>query len=83
MLKQDPEQLNLQQIYCAIEDRKAFHMDFNTEDEDSSQNFDRYFEHLFSTIQIEIENKMRNITLNNIIEKIKRNDYGFLEEITH
>jgi hypothetical protein len=64
----------LQEIYCAIEDRKAFYLnvnDDNLEENGTSERINYFFLDLFSQIQIEIENKMTGITLKSIIEKIK------------
>jgi len=73
-LAKKPDEINLQEIYCAIEDRKAFYLnvnDDNLEENGSSEKINYLFLDLFSEIQIEIENKMTDITLKSIIEKIK------------
>lgn len=73
-LAKKPDEINLQEIYCAIEDRKAFYLnvnDDNLEENGSSEKINYLFLNLFSEIQIEIENKMTDITLKSIIEKIK------------
>jgi Rrf2 family protein len=73
-LSKKPEDIHLQEIYCAIEDRKAFYLnvnDDNLEENGSSEKINYFFLDLFSKIQIEIENKMTDITLKSIIEKIK------------
>jgi len=75
ILARPPEQIHLQEIYCAIEDRKAFHLDVTALDfKDSSQAaaVNSYFLDLFSEIQIEIENKMQNLSLASILETIAR-----------
>ena len=68
ILKIDPKKLDLQRIYCAIEDRKAFHLDVNKDGQKkwSSKDFNDYFLNLFADIQIDIENKMRKISVENI-----------------
>lgn len=69
-----PDKIHLQEIYCAIEDRKAFYLDVNKEklkNTDSSKKINEFFLNLFSDIQIEIENKMENITLKDILNNIK------------
>jgi len=74
-LKKDVKQIHLQEIYCAIEDRKAFDLhssnDINESDYDAPIN--NYFFDLFEKIQIEIETSMKKITLADIIKTIKKN----------
>lgn len=77
LLSKKPEHLHLQEIYCAIEDRKAFYLDVNEVNGmgmDPVKKMNSFFLDLFSDIQVDIENKMRNIYLNNIIEQIKLNN---------
>ena len=64
--------IHLQEIYCAIEDRKAFHLDVHNgelSDNQMTGNINKFFSTLFSDIQIDIEAKMKNITLQDIINK--------------
>ena len=73
VLARAPSEINLQEIYCAIEDRKAFHLNVaNLRQEEllDAAAVNTYFLELFSDIQIEIEKKMANISLENIIEEI-------------
>lgn len=66
ILTKSPNELHLQEIYCAIEDRKAFHLDVNLangEDAGETGKFNDYFLGLFADVQVDIENKMRNIYL--------------------
>ena len=73
-LSKKPEDIHLQEIYCAIEDRKAFYLnvnDDNLEENGASEKINYFFLDLFSQIQIEIENKMTGITLKSIIKKTK------------
>jgi Rrf2 family protein len=72
-LKKDPAMLHLQEVYCAIEDRKAFYLDVKKDL--TNQNIDQkklnsYFLNLFSDIQVDIENKMKKITIDSIIQNI-------------
>jgi Rrf2 family protein len=72
-LSKAPNEIHLQEIYCAIEDRKAFYLNVNDENskkDSQSEKINTFFLNLFSDIQIEIENKMTDITLKNIIDKI-------------
>jgi Rrf2 family protein len=67
------EEIHIQEVYCAIEDRKAFYLNVHKTDgnrNNISSKINVYFLSLFSEIQIEIENKMQNITLKNIIDNI-------------
>ena len=73
-LKKNSDDIHLQEIYCAIEDRKAF--DLHSSSENKKENFydveiNNFFLSLFENIQTEIEDKMRNITLADILKTIK------------
>lgn len=73
-LSKNADEIHLQEIYCAIEDRKAFYLNVNDdhlEVNSSSEKINNFFLDLFSEIQVEIENKMTNITLKSILDKIK------------
>ena len=73
-INKDPAEIDLQQIYCAIEDRKAFHLNVNStksKDNSSSAKINSFFLNLFSDVQIEIENKMSKITLSSLLDQIK------------
>ena len=72
VLARQPQDIHLQEIYCAIEDRKAFHLDV-TEihgKKHAAEGVNVYFLQLFSDIQVEIEDKMRKISLKSIMENI-------------
>lgn len=74
ILYKDPDKIHLQEIYCSIEDRKAFHLNVtqgNGSNDDSNLNFNTYFLDLFAEIQVDIEDKMRNISLKNIMDQLK------------
>ncbi len=77
ILKKDPSQLHLQEIYCSIEDRKAFYLDVhkNHKKENDITKLNDFFLDLFADIQVDIEDKMRKINLKSIIEQtsIKQN----------
>jgi Rrf2 family protein len=73
ILQQNPREIDLQEIYCAVEDRKAFHLDVNKgrgESRDRTTLFNNYFLDLFSVVQVEIENKMRKIPLSAILRQM-------------
>lgn len=74
-LNRRPQEIHLQEIYCAIEDRKAFHLDVHQMAEampEISTKINHYFLALFDEIQFDIENKMRKITLQSVIDKINK-----------
>lgn len=76
MLKKQASEIHLQEIYCAIEDRKAFHLDVRKDEIKKNSLPDKlnlYFLNLFTEVQVDIENKMKNITLESIVNKIKSN----------
>ena len=72
-LSKKSEDIHLQEIYCAIEDRKAFYLNVNqtnSHEKNVSQQVNIFFLDLFSDIQIDIENKMKDITLKTILDKL-------------
>ena len=72
LLNKNPKELHLQEIYCAIEDRKAFHLDVNKskgKQKDLLKTFNEYFENLFADVQVDIENKMKKINLISIMKQ--------------
>ena len=74
-LNKDSSKLHLQEIYCAIEDRKAFYLAVQKEDIKKNSvpaKLNIYFLDLFSDIQVDIEEKMKTITINSILEKINK-----------
>ena len=73
ILKKHPHDIHLQEVYCAVEDRKAFHLDVNKTDgtiADETTLFNNYFLDLFADVQVDIEDKMRKIFVDSIMEKI-------------
>lgn len=74
-LKKDANDIHLQEIYCAVEDRKAFHLDVRRDSIKKNslpEKLNNYFLDLFTEVQVDIEQKMKNITLQTIINKINR-----------
>lgn len=73
LLARPTNKINLQEIYCAVEFRQAFHLDVSSSknDSESTQQFNNYFLNLFSEVQVQIENKMSGIVLKDVIDKIK------------
>ena len=75
-LKKNPSEIHLQEIYCAIEDRKAFHLDVRKDSIIKNSLPDKlnfYFLDLFAEVQVEIEEKMKKITLASIVNKMNNN----------
>jgi Rrf2 family protein len=73
-LNKSPEEINLQEIYCSVEDQKAFHLDVQKNVGDHLSNpimINNYFLDLFAEIQVDIEDKMRKINLQSVIDKLK------------
>jgi Rrf2 family protein len=74
-LKRLPSEIHLQEIYCAIEDRKAFHLDVakaNNKTSSETTKINTYFLDLFGTIQVDIEDRMKMISLQSVIEQINK-----------
>ena len=75
-LKKLPSEIHLQEIYCAIEDRKAFHLDVRKDlikKNSLPEKLNFYFLDMFAEVQLDIEDKMKKITLQSIINKINSN----------
>jgi Rrf2 family protein len=73
VLTKHPKNIHLQEIYCSIEDRKAFHLDVNHshgESKDRTTLFNDYFLDLFADVQVEIEDKMKLISMQSIMKKM-------------
>ncbi len=73
VLKKNLSELHLQKVYCAIEDRKAFYLDVKKDlgskyKEQLKLNI--FFLDLFTEIQVDIEKKMKMITIASILKKI-------------
>jgi len=74
-LNRHPGDIHLQEIYCAIEDRKAFHLHVNDipSPREPGTRINGFFLDLFADIQQDIEDKMRKITLDEVMEVVKMN----------
>lgn len=75
-LKKQASEIHLQEIYCAIEDRKAFHLDVrkgSIKKNSLPEKLNFYFLDLFAEVQVDIEDKMKKISLESIIKKINNN----------
>ncbi|MCB0730176.1 MAG: Rrf2 family transcriptional regulator [Ignavibacteriae bacterium] len=73
LLAKPIDRINLQEIYCSVEFRKAFYLDVNRSKKksDYTHKFNNYFLNLFSEVQVEIEKKMSGIILADVIEEVK------------
>ncbi len=72
ILARKPEQIHLQEIYCAVEDRRAFHMDVhyvNGQHLPDTVKINNFFLDFFADIQNDIENKMKKISLKMIMDQ--------------
>lgn len=70
-LARPPGQIHLQEIYCAVETRKAFHLDVSKSEADLSSSVNDYFFRLFADIQIDIEDRMHGISLAHVLSFIQ------------
>lgn len=72
-LAREPGQIHLQEIYCAVEERKAFHLDVTRAGGTQyplPSRVNGWFLTLFADIQVQIEDRMRDITLADILRHI-------------
>ncbi|MDT8325611.1 MAG: Rrf2 family transcriptional regulator [Bacteroidota bacterium] len=73
-LARDPRHIHLQEIYCAVEERKAFHLDVTRAGGTQyplPSRVNGWFLSLFADIQVQIEDRMRDITLADILRHIR------------
>ncbi len=69
-LARSPEELHLQEVYCAVETRKAFHLDVTRNDQGTaalSGRVNGFFLRLLEQLQVEIEESMSNITIADVL----------------
>ena len=74
VLNKDPKDIHLQEVYCSIEDRKAFHLDvqkFTGHHLSMPIQINNYFLDLFAEIQVDIESKMTKISLQSIMDQFE------------
>ncbi|MEJ2542933.1 MAG: hypothetical protein P8Y99_02595 [Calditrichaceae bacterium] len=67
--------IHLQEIYCSIEDRKAFHLDvqkYSGHHLSIPIQINNFFLDLFAEVQVDIEDKMTKISLQSIIDKLEK-----------
>ncbi len=75
LIKKNTKELHLQEIYCAIEDRKAFYLDVTKHNGELVNEYFKlndFFLDLFADIQVDIENKMSKINLSSIINQTNK-----------
>jgi len=75
VLTKPAEQINLQEVYCSVEEKKAFYLDVHEHADSSSpsRRFNNYFLDLYADVQVAIEDKMRLITLKDVVDEIEIN----------
>lgn len=76
MLGKEPCDIHLQDIYCALEHQKAFHLDVSEnpkQEMPQAAMVNLFFLDLFNEIQVEIEDKMKEITLSHILADCRKN----------
>lgn len=73
ILKKPAERIHLQEIYCSVEEKKAFYLDFHNNDsgDTSSDKMNHFFLNLFAEVQVVIEDYMRKISIKDITDKVK------------
>jgi Rrf2 family protein len=73
ILKKPAERIDLQEVYCSVEEKKAFYLDFhyNAQGDISSEKMNNFFLDLFADVQVVIEDYMRKISIKDITEKVK------------
>ncbi len=73
LLKRKARSISLQEIYCSVEEKKAFYLDVhNHENHDStSAKLNIFFYDLFADVQVAIENKMSTISLEDVVNKVE------------
>lgn len=72
LLNKKTADIHLQEIYCAIEDRRAFYLDVNngvSMENTLIKKTNHFFDDFFLKIQVDIESKMKEISLQYIINK--------------
>jgi Rrf2 family protein len=73
LLAKPADVIHLQEVYCAVETEKAFHLDVGKGTAASANNdglLHAWFLDLFAEIQIRIEDEMRDITLAHVLQRI-------------
>lgn len=72
LLNKDPRALHLQEVYCAVEDRKAFFLEVGSRDDNNERSaaFNHYFLDLYAGIQVDIEDRMRTISIASVMSRL-------------
>jgi len=73
VLKKPANKIHLQEVYCSVEEKKAFYLDFHNHDnaESSSSKMNSFFLDLFADVQVVIEDYMRKISIKDVADKLK------------
>ncbi len=72
ILTRGAESISLQEVYCSVEENKAFYLDVHDHEDlnSSSSKMNSFFYDLFADVQIAIEDKMSGISLKDVVKKI-------------
>lgn len=72
VLKREAQSINLQEIYCSVEEKKAFYLDVHEHKDHNSSpaKMNEFFYDLFADVQTAIEAKMSKISLKDVVKKI-------------
>jgi Rrf2 family transcriptional repressor of oqxAB len=73
VLKRKAQSISLQEVYCSVEEKKAFYLDVHDHEDlnSSSSKMNSFFYDLFADVQVAIENKMSKISLKDVVDKIE------------
>ena len=72
ILTRGADSISLQEIYCSVEENKAFYLDVHDHEDcnSSSSKMNIFFYDLFADVQVAIEDKMSKISLKDVVEKV-------------
>jgi Rrf2 family protein len=73
VLTRDAGSISLQEVYCSVEENKAFYLDVHDHEDStsSSSKMNDFFYDLFADVQVAIENRMGRISLKDVVERIE------------
>lgn len=75
LLNKGASETDLQEVYCTIEDRKAFHLNVTKTSgkcADETNRVNNYFLDLFAQIQVDIEDKMKKISILDVYNTVQK-----------
>ena len=76
VLNKPADKIHLQEVYCSVEEKKAFYLDFHDHDkaDSTSSKMNKFFLDLFADVQVVIEDHMRNISIKDVAENINKHN---------